>query len=81
MVEHNELAFFRGGKADARSAMVVIQWKQRPKELQEKVARALADLLLAEGSRPVEIIYQNLDMDDFYEYKGNNPCRNAGSLW
>ena len=36
----------------------------------EKVAKALADLLLAEGSRPVEIIYQNLDMDDFYEYKG-----------
>ena len=35
----------------------------------EKTA-ALADLLLAEGSRPVEIIYQNLDMDDFYEYKG-----------
>ena len=32
--------------------------------------KALADLLLAEGSRPVEIIYQNLDMDDFYEYKG-----------
>ena len=59
-----------GGKADAQSAMVVIQWKQRPKELQEKVAKALADLLLAEGSRPVEIIYQNLDMDDFYEYKG-----------
>ena len=57
-------------RADARSAMVVIQWKQRPKELQEKVAKALADLLLAEGSRPVEIIYQNLDMDDFYEYKG-----------
>ena len=69
VVEHNEVAFFRGGKADARSAMVVIQWKQRPKELQEKVARALADLLLAEGSRPVEIIYQNLVMDDFYEYK------------
>ena len=65
VVEHNEVAFFRGGKADARSAMVVIQWKQRP-----KVAKALADLLLAEGSRPVEIIYQNLDMDDFYEYKG-----------
>lgn len=58
------------GKADAQSAMVVIQWKQRPKELQEKVAKALADLLLQEGSRPVEIIYQNLDMDDFYEYKG-----------
>ena len=37
---------------------------------EEKVAKALADLLLAEGSRPVEIIYQNLDMDDFYEYKG-----------
>ena len=70
VVEHNEVAFFRGGKADARSAMVVIQWKQRPKELQEKVAKALADLLLAEGSRPVEIIYQNLDMDDFFEYKG-----------
>ena len=33
VVEHNEVAFFRGGKADAQSAMVVIQWKQRPKEL------------------------------------------------
>ena len=28
VVEHNEVAFFRGGKADAQSAMVVIQWKQ-----------------------------------------------------
>ena len=70
VVEHNDVAFFRGGVEDAGSAMVVIQWKQRPKELQEKVARALGDLLLAEGSRPVEIIYQNLDMNDFYEYKG-----------
>ena len=64
------MAFFRGGVADPQSAMVVIQWKQRPKELQEQVAKALADLLLAEGSRPVEVIYQNLNMDDFYEYKG-----------
>ena len=50
--------------------MVVIQWRKRPRELQEQVAEALARLLLAEGSRPVEVIYQNLDMDDFYEYKG-----------
>ena len=33
-------------------------------------AEAFGTGLLAEGSRPVEIIYQNLDMDDFYEYKG-----------
>ena len=77
VVEHNEVAFFRGGKADARSAMVVIQWKQRPKELQEKVAKALADLLLAEGSRPVEIIYQNLDMDDV---EMPDHCGEKGSL-
>ena len=70
VVEHNEVAFFRKGERDNGSAMVLIQWKQRPRELQEKVASALAKLLLAEGAKPVEIIYQNLDMNDFYEYKG-----------
>lgn len=70
VVEHNDVAFFRGGEADPHSAMVVIQWRKRPRELQEQVAETLARLLLAEGSRPVEVIYQNLDMDDFYEYKG-----------
>ena len=32
------------GKAGAQSAMVVIQWKQRPKELQETVDKVLVDL-------------------------------------
>lgn len=44
MVEHNEVTFLRGGKAGAQSAMVVIQWKQRPKELQETVDKVLVDL-------------------------------------
>ena len=32
-------------------------------------AKALGDLLMGEGFSPVEIVYVNLDMDDFYEYK------------
>ena len=44
VAEHNEVTFLRGGKAGAQSAMVVIQWKQRPKELQETVDKVLVDL-------------------------------------
>ena len=70
VVEHNDVTFFRCGKPDNNSAMVLIQWKQRPREMQEKAAKAVANLLLAEGCKPVEVIYQNLDMNDFFEYKG-----------
>ena len=49
--------------------MVWIYWKKRTRQLQETVAKALGDLLMGEGFSPVEIVYVNLDMDDFYEYK------------
>ena len=68
VVEHADTAFFRSGAPDSRSVMVWIYWKKRPRELQEQVAKGLGTLLLAEGFAPVEVVYVNLDMDDFYEY-------------
>ena len=49
--------------------MVWIYWKKRTPEMQKKIADALSVLLATEGYRPVEIVYSNLDMNDFYEYK------------
>ncbi len=69
VVEHNDITFFRGGYEDKDSAMVWVSWKKRPRELQLAVAQALSDILQAAGYRPVEVIYDNLDMDDFYEFK------------
>ena len=69
VVEHSETEFFRGGKKDDHSAMVWIYWKKRTPELQKRVADALSEILLTAGYRPVEIVYSNLDMNDFYEYK------------
>ena len=69
VVEYSETSFIRGGKQDKDSAMAWIYWKKRTPELQEKVAKVLADILMEVGYRPVEVIYQNLDMNDFYEYK------------
>lgn len=69
VVEHSETEFFRGGEKDDHSAMVWIYWKKRTPEMQKKVADVLAEILTAEGYHPVEIVYSNLDMNDFYEYK------------
>ena len=69
VVEHSETEFFRGGKKDDHSAMVWIYWKKRTPEMQKQVADALSEILLKVGYRPVEIVYSNLDMNDFYEYK------------
>lgn len=69
VVEHNDTAFFRGGQPDSHSAMVWIHWKQRTPQLQRQVAQKLANLLLAQGFDPVEVVYENLNMDDFYEFK------------
>lgn len=72
VVEHADTAFFRGGVPDPKSAMVWIYWKKRTRELQKTVAKRLGDLLLAEGFSPVEVVYVNLDMDDFYEFKAQD---------
>lgn len=81
VVEHNEVAFFRGGKADARSAMVVIQWKQRPKELRKRLPRLwLTCCWLRAPDRwrsSIRIWIWTISMST----RGNNPCQNAGSLW
>ena len=69
VVEHADTAFFRNGRPDPKSAMVWIYWKKRTPEMQKKIADALSGLLATEGYRPVEIVYSNLDMNDFYEYK------------
>ncbi len=69
VVEFSETSFFRGGIEDLDSAMAWICWKKRGPDMQKKVASALADILKGAGYSPVEIIYDNLDMDDFYEFK------------
>lgn len=73
VVEHNKVAFFRGGHADPGSVFVLIQWKRRTPELQKLVSERLAALFFAEtGCTSVEVLYDNLDMSDFYEYKAAN---------
>lgn len=69
VVEHSETSFFRNGVQDNKSAMVWIYWKRRTKEYQKQVAQSLSKILLGAGYQPVEIVYQNLDMSDFYEYQ------------
>ena len=69
VVEHSETEFFRGGAKDAGSRMVWIYWRKRTPEMQKKVADALGVILKDAGYLPVEIVYSNLDMNDFYEYK------------
>ena len=74
VVEHNEVAFFRGGKVDPGSVFALIQWKRRTPELQKLVSERLAGLFFAEtGCASVEVLYDNLDMSDFYEYKADEP--------
>lgn len=68
VVEYNNVEFFRCGEKDEKTAMIWVSWKKRPAELQEKVAKALAEILFEEGYSPVETVYDNLNMDDFYEY-------------
>ena len=69
VVEHSETEFFRGGLKDSGSRMVWIYWKKRTPRLQKQVADALSLVLKGAGYLPVEIVYSNLDMNDFYEYK------------
>lgn len=69
VVEYTPVSFFRGGQEDKESAMAWIYWKKRTPELQKAVADALADILLKAGFAKAEIVYSNLDMNDFYEYE------------
>lgn len=69
VVEHNDVTFFRGGVLDTKSAMVWVSWKKRPREMQYNVAKALSEIFKPAGYSPVEVIYDNLDMDDFYEFE------------
>ena len=68
VTEFAETSFCRGGTPDLHSAMAWICWKKRTPELQKKTAAALAEILEKAGYHPVEIIYDNLNMDDFYEF-------------
>lgn len=69
VVEHNDAAFYREGKADRGLCMVMVQWKTRPRQMQQAVAQALSRIILGEGCDTVEVMYTNLDMDEFYEFK------------
>lgn len=69
VVEHNDVLFYRMGKPDPESAMAFVLWKKRPPELQEQVAGAIAHILKGAGCKTVEVVYTNLDMNDFYEFK------------
>ena len=69
VVEYTPVTFFRGGLEDKESAMAWIYWKKRTPELQKQVADALAAIFTAEGFAKAEIVYSNLDMNDFYAYE------------
>ena len=69
VVEYSEVSFFRGGMEDIESAMAWIYWKKRTPDLQKAVADALGEILLKAGFAKAEIVYSNLDMNDFYEYE------------
>ena len=68
VVEYNAVNFYRMGQLDQNSTMAEVLWKKRPQELQQKVAKIIADILKSTGCKTVEVIYQNLDMNDFYEF-------------
>lgn len=69
VVEHSDAVIFRKGVKDETTAMIWVCWKKRPKELQQRVAQAMAEIFFREGFRTVETIYDNLYMNDFFEYK------------
>lgn len=69
VVEYNPASFFRSGVRDESLCMVTVEWKRRSRELQKKVAEALSELLMSEAIQTVEVLYINLDMEDFYEFK------------
>ncbi|MBQ1324510.1 MAG: DUF1904 family protein [Solobacterium sp.] len=68
VTEFSDTYFCRGGEPDSHSAMAWVCWKKRTPELQQRTAAALAKILQGAGYHPVEIIYDNLDMNDFYEF-------------
>lgn len=70
VVEHNNVSFYREGKEDTGLCTIIIQWKARPRALQQTVSKLLSELILGEGCDTVEVMFTNLDMDEFYEYKG-----------
>ena len=49
--------------------MIMIQRKTRPREMQKAVAEKLSEIIVGEGTDTVEVLYTNLDMSDFYEFK------------
>ncbi len=69
VVEHNDCLFFRGGMKDDGLCMVMVQWKTRPREMQKAVAEKLSEIIMGEGTDTVEVLYTNLNMNDFYEFK------------
>lgn len=69
VVEYSQSEFFRGGVPDTDSAMVWVYWKKRTPRLQKAVAEAIAPVFKEIGYSTVEVVYCNLDMNDFYEFK------------
>lgn len=37
--------------------------------MQKAVAEKLSEIIMGEGTDTVEVLYTNLDMNDFYEFK------------
>ena len=73
VVEHNDAQFYRQGVQDKGLCMVMIQWATRPRELQRAVAEKLSQIILGQGCDTVEVLYTNLDMEEFYEFKTPSP--------
>ncbi len=69
VVERADTTLYRNGRKDELCAMAWVSWKKRGPEMQQKVSRAIADILFEEGYDRAEVIFDNLDMNDFYEYE------------
>ena len=69
VVEYSDTELFRMGEADTKTAMAWVCWKKRPAEMQAAVSKILAEIFFEEGFERFETIYDNLDMNDFYEYE------------
>jgi len=69
VVEYSCSELFREGKKDNETAMAWVCWKKRPPEMQEKVAKILSAIFFEEGFERFETIYDNLDMNDFFEFE------------
>ena len=69
VIERADTTLYRNGQKDELCAMAWVSWKKRSPEMQQKVSRAIADILFEEGYERAEVIFENLDMSDFYEYE------------